>query len=818
MLDTVNILEGSTFVTSDRRGDIDGTPTSPHGLFALDTRFLSRWHMSLDGGSPAVLSTDTQRYFGAQFFLAPSTGTTYVDSPLSVVRRRWIDGGMHEDIGVFNHTPEPRKLHLRLDVDADFADLFEVKDALAKKGQLYRRVESDALVLGYVRDQFRRETKINVRAQGARISDVSIEFDLDLGPNGYWTGSFEVLPVAEGFPTAGSQGSSTGQAAATTGAGTEDSFTGAGRESVRGLESRLQAWRKAAPRIQCDWRPFERAYEKSVEDLAALRLRLPNAPDAIIPAAGLPWFMSLFGRDSLITSYQALPFIPELAQHTLAVLANMQGTRVDKFRDEEPGKIPHELRFGEMTAFEERPHSPYYGSADSTTLWLILLDEYERWTGREDMVRRLEPAARAALEWIDLYGDRDGDGYIEYQRGVDETGLDNQCWKDSWDSIRFSDGRIAQLPRATCELQGYAYDAKIRCSRLARDIWDDPALAERLEREAAELKERFNRDFWLEDRGYFALGLDRDKQKVDSLTSNIGHLLWSGIVDEGKAPKCVEHLMSERMFSGWGIRTMARGEGAYNPIGYHVGTVWPHDNSIVAMGLYRYGYRQEAARITQAMIEAGDFFDARLPEAFAGYARELSNYPAEYPTACSPQAWATGTPLLLLRAILGLEVVGSQLRVDPVLPPAIGQLELKDIPGRWGHVDASADAASSLITALEAAGATAPTAVRELFAKLDQSGAPALQGSAVHATVGFRLGDAGSWLVGVDNGKVRVQEGFDTADCILEMSDETLLAILRGDQNARTAQLSGKVKVEGDFTIASRLGRMTAGAPTGRAS
>src|SRR5437870_3554494 len=264
-----------------------------------------------------------------------------------------------------------------------------------------------------------------------------------------------------------------------------------------------------------------------------------------LPAAGLPWFMAVFGRDSLITSYQALPYTPELAETTLQVLAARQGSRVDDFRDEEPGKILHELRLGELTAFEERPHSPYYGTADATPLFLVLLDEVERWTGNVDLVRELEAEARAALAWIDDYGDRDGDGYVEYERRNTDTGLENQCWKDSWNSILFSDGTNSKLPRATCEIQGYVYDAKRRCARLARDIWNDRELADRLERDAVDLKTRFNRDFWMADRACFALALDGDKRQVDSRTSNIGHLLWSGIVDDDKADAVAGHLMSE---------------------------------------------------------------------------------------------------------------------------------------------------------------------------------------------------------------------------------------------------------------------------------
>ena len=398
--------------------------------------------------------------------------------------------------------------------------------------------------------------------------------------------------------------------------------------------------------------------------------------------------MTMFGRDSIITSLQALPFTPELAATTLRELGARQGSRLDDFRDEDPGRILHEMRYGEMTAFEERPHSPYYGSVDATPLFVVLLDEYERWTGDTKLVRDLEYEARAALNWIDEYADLQHDGYIWYQRRNEASGLENQCWKDSWDSISFSDGRLPGFPRATCELQGYAYDAKVRGARLARLVWKDPAFADELEASAADLKRRFNRDYWVAEKGYYALALDTEGEQVDALASNIGHLLWSGIVDKGKARSVASHLMGPRLYSGWGVRTLAEGEGRYNPIGYHVGTVWPFDNSIIAWGLRRYGFKQEAARIAAGMLDAANFFDGRLPEAFGGYSREVTKYPVQYPTSCSPQAWSTGAPLLLLRTMLGLEPMGDHLIVDPALPQGIGRLELLDIPGRWGRVDA----------------------------------------------------------------------------------------------------------------------------------
>jgi glycogen debranching enzyme len=453
----------------------------------------------------------------------------------------------------------------------------------------------------------------------------------------------------------------------------------------------LQEWLEQAPKLETDHDALHHIYQRSLTDLAGLRFYSALFPDLSLPAAGLPWFMTVFGRDSLITSYQALPFTPELAMTSLKVLAARQGKRVDPFRDEEPGKILHEIRFGELTVFGERPHSPYFGTADATPLFPVLLDEYERWTGDGDLVRELEQPARAALEWIDRYGDRDGDGYVEYQRAM-ESGLENQCWKDSWNSILFADGSLAPSPRATCEIQGYVYDAKLRSARLAREFWGDAELGDRLEREAADLRARFNRDYWLPERQFFAVALDGEKRLVDSLTSNIGQLLWSGIVDEDKAALLVQHLMSDRMFSGWGIRTMAEGEGAYNPIEYHNGTVWPHDNGLIAAGLARYGYREEAARVALGILEAAPFFDYRLPEAFAGYPRSRTMFPVEYPTASSPQAWATGTPLLLLRVVLGLEPGDDRLTVDPWLPGGVGRLAIRGIPGRWGRADAVGEA------------------------------------------------------------------------------------------------------------------------------
>jgi glycogen debranching enzyme len=666
----VKILDGNTFVVSDSKGDIEASATDPTGLFSFDTRFLSKWVLTIDGEQLNALSTDDINYFETRFFLVPGTGTVYVDSKLSVIRRRAVAEGFHEELTILNHDEQPVNLTVRIDAACDFADLFEVKDALKKKGTYGARVENGSLILSYERDTFERETVISTGSP-AKIDKTGLTFKVSIKPHGHWSTTIDVAVAHLGLSELGRR--------------PKPMRDGSGRAR---MEAGLERWLNDAPRVECDWEPLLTTYRRSLVDLAALRFSPLTAGKRSLPAAGLPWFMTMFGRDSIFTSLQALPFTPELAATTLRELGIRQGTRVDDFRDEDPGRILHEMRYGELTAFEERPHSPYYGCADATALYVVLLDEYERWTGDRKLVRDLEREARAALAWIDEYADLQGNGYVSYKRRNEKTGLENQCWKDSWDSISYRDGRLPGFPRATCELQGYAYDAKVRGARLAREIWKDPDYAAELEHQAADLKRRFNRDFWVADDEYFALALDPDGNQVDALGSNNGHLLWSGIVDKSKAKAVVRHLMGPRLFSGWGVRTLAEGEARYNPIGYHVGTVWPFDCSFIAWGLRRYGFKEEAAVIAAGILDAAEFFDGRLPEAFGGYERSETKYPVQYPTACSPQAWSTGAPLLLISTMLGLEPIGEHLVVDPSLPVGIGHLELLDIPGRWGRVDA----------------------------------------------------------------------------------------------------------------------------------
>ncbi len=454
--DLVKILDGNTFVVSDERGDIEASLTDPTGLFSFDTRFLSRWILTVNGERLNALSVDDLQYFETRFFLVPGTGTVYIDAKLSVIRQRAVADGFHEELTILNHADKAANLTVRIDAACDFADLFEVKDAIAKKGKYSTRVENGRLRLGYDRGTFGRATEIS-STEPARFDHGGLTFKIRVDPHGEWKTGLDVITAGLG----------PGQAA--------EGARNPERAQAR-MQRNLAKWIDGAPRIECDHDSLKATYTRSLVDLAALRFSPPIAGGHALPAAGLPWFMTMFGRDSIFTSLQALPFTPELAATTLRALGDWQGVRSDDFRDEDPGRILHEMRYGEMTAFEERPHSPYYGAVDATPLYVVLLDEYERWTGDRALVRELEIEARAALNWIDEYADLQGTGYIWYRRRNEETGLENQCWKDSWDSISFRDGELPGFPRATCELQGYAYDAKMRGARLAREIWKDGSL------------------------------------------------------------------------------------------------------------------------------------------------------------------------------------------------------------------------------------------------------------------------------------------------------------------------------------------------------
>ncbi len=683
----LTILEGSTFCVSDECGDI-ADPVM--GLFAEDTRFLSRWILTINGERPLQLSSDKVEYYSAAFYLRNPVAGGLEQDVLSIGRDRFIGDGMQEHIVVVNHAPHPVEFELALEVGTDFADIFAVKEhdfalghpdtapplpALAPS-----EFESDGNQFVFT-DGPNRLTQVLLSEPGD-VNGSSVRYSIALESREEWRLRADVIPSANGVRVAVTHA--------------ERKF---GDELSR-VRSSLSAWHLSIPQLQASWEELAVTFRQSVADLASLRMDEDPRVPGQLPAAGMPWFMTVFGRDTLVTCLQTLLFGPELAHNALRVLAALQATADDPAIDAEPGKIVHEVRHGKGA---EAWFPRYYGTVDATPLYLVLLSEVWRWTGDATLAEDLRGPAMRALAWIDEYGDGDGDGFVEYRRRS-ERGLVNQSWKDSGDSQRFHDGRIADAPIAPCEVQGYVYDAKRRTAELAREVWRDQELADRLDRQAEDLQVRFQEAFWCEGRGgYYALALDGEKRRVDSLTSNIGHLLWSGIVPADRADAIVDQLMGDELWSGWGVRTMSSGDAGFNPLSYHNGTVWPHDNSLIAWGLARYGRWSETQRIGRRMFTAARHFHHQLPEVFAGFSRTATPFPIAYPTAARPQAWAAGTPVILLQLLLGL-------RPDPArhaivsdapaeLPSWLGSLKLSGVRafGRsWevrlenGHIEVDA--------------------------------------------------------------------------------------------------------------------------------
>ncbi|HZO50689.1 MAG TPA: glycogen debranching N-terminal domain-containing protein [Gaiellaceae bacterium] len=665
-MSALTILEGSTFCICDEIGDIGGVTG---GFYAHDTRFLSRLELRLNGTAPLLLSSGRVEYFSAAFYLRNRPDSTLPQDAVSIARERFVGNGMQDHVVLQNETMRPLTLQLALEVAADFADIITVKahdfslgdplHAPALPAPATARYDATANQIVLEETAGSARTQVLLSRPG-EVDGGRVVWTVELEPHERWDVRMDVLPSLSGEETQR-------QVA-------EQRF---GQERRR-IGDSLSVWSLRVPQLRSTWDALRHTFDHSVADLAALRMR--GEDDSHLPAAGMPWFMAIFGRDTIITSLQTLLFGPELAAGALRALADLQARVDDPSIDAEPGKIVHEVREGRAA---ETWFARYYGSVDATPLYLVLLSEVWRWTGDDILVQRLRDAAYAALGWIDDYGDRDGDGFVEYGRRT-EGGLINQTWKDSGDSQRFHDGRSAEAPIAAAEVQGYVYDAKLRAAELAREVWRDRALAARLEQDAAELKRRFDEAFWVDERGgFYALALDARKQRVDSRCSNMGHLLWSGIVPDERVDDVVDQLFADPLWSGWGIRTMASDDAGYSPLAYHNGTVWPHDNSIAAWGLMRHGRWDEARRIARCLFQAAGHFDWSLPEVFAGYSRTDTPFPIAYPTAARPQAWAAGAPVLLLRILLGLEPDRSSYRLRSVLdddvPSWVGELRLTGV-------------------------------------------------------------------------------------------------------------------------------------------
>ena len=654
----VTLVEGQTFCLSGRTGDLN--PDMPHGLFVLDTRVLSCWQLRVNGYRIEPLTVDVPSPYSATFVgrVHPSAGKA--DSDVVVFRERNIGQGMREVVSVTNYGSDPVDVVVELTVDVDFADLFAVKE--------HRDVPRAGITctasaggITYHDTANRVDKTVAIDAHGDfEPRDGTLVHAMTLLPRATWEVCLEVVATVAGETLT-------------------PNFPCGGTEADTLPAQRLASWRATLPVVDTDHEGFDRALHQSGEDLGALRIFDPDHPDVPIVAAGAPWFMTVFGRDSLLTAYMCLIAESHLAEGVLETLARFQGDDVNPGTEEEPGKILHEMRFGAAARPSLSSGEVYYGSVDATPLFVMLLGELRRWGLADDVVDRLLPHADRALAWIEDFGDRDGDGYVEYARHTDR-GLANQGWKDSWDGIRFMDGRFPTPPIALCEVQGYVYGAYLARAHFA---WEhgDTVTHERFLAKAHALYERFNEDFWLDEHGWYALGLDADKQPIDALASNMGHCLWTGIVDPEKAALVAEKLMSPEMFSGWGVRTLATSMTAFNPVSYHNGSVWPHDNAFIAAGLMRYGFVDEAHRVIKAQLDVAAAYDDRLPELFAGFERGRPATPASYPTSCSPQAWAAAAPLLWLRTLLRLDpwVPHGELRVDPALPSWLKRLEVRDI-------------------------------------------------------------------------------------------------------------------------------------------
>ncbi len=659
------LVEGSSFCISDTVGDIgDGGAA---GLFVRDTRILSEWVLEVDGARLEPLSVIDPDPFRAVFVTRTRPRAGRTDSTLLVVRERVIGDGMRETVRVRNLGGEPSAVSLELSAGSDFADLFEVKeDRVRHHHGISARAHAEERVVEVRQDTRGRSRSVLVAPRGAsaaaaRLRPGLVAWHAVVPARGEWTCDVVVEPTLDGHSLS-----------------LHEHDEDAGRYAR--ARRRAGEWRASSPVVSTPRRALAHILGRSVEDLGALRIDDPEHPDRVTVAAGAPWFMALFGRDSILSSWMTLPVDSRLALGTLQALADQQGDRVDPASEEEPGRILHEVRFGRDSGAGMDQAQVYYGTVDATPLFVMLLGELRRWGLEPEQVDALLPSADRALQWITEYGDRDGDGFVEYQRATDR-GLRNQGWKDSFDGVNFADGSLAEAPIALCEVQGYVYAAYLARAHFAHELGDG-ALESHWARRAADLRAAFNERFWLPDREWFAVGLDRDKRPIDALASNMGHCLWTGIVDEDKAPAVAAHLVGEDLFSGWGVRTLARSMGAFNPLSYHNGSVWPHDNAIIAAGLVRYGFVDEAQRVAEGILHAAAAFGGRLPELFCGFARSEFAEPVPFPTSCSPQAWASAAPLHLLRTLLRFSpaVPHGVVHLAPALPPTYLPLRLDHVP------------------------------------------------------------------------------------------------------------------------------------------
>jgi glycogen debranching enzyme len=665
----LTIHQGETVWLADPDGQL--TPGSERGLLFRDTRLISVWRLYADGLQWELVNGGATTHYSTQIFLTnPAIPSQDGDIPartLGLALGRWVDQGIHEDLDITNHGPRRVRFSLELVLRSDFADLFEIKsNRIVRRGRISTDWSEPGQTLRteYRNADFMRALTLRARAgTRAGFANGRLTFPVDLAPGASWHACLlsdlhdgeETLPAPRAC------------------------LHDAGKSTIA---RRWEAWRHDTTKLQTSNEEFYRYYHQAVDDMAALRMAVRvDGHMELMPAAGLPWFAAMFGRDSLIAAIQTAPVTTAFARGALGVLGHWQARERDDARDAEPGKILHELRRGELAHFKLVPHTPYYGTADATILYPIVLHTAWKWTGDRALLDRHLGHAEACLRWIDEYGDRDGDGFQEYQTRAAHGGYENMAWKDAGDSVLYPDGSLVKGPKALCELQGYVFDAWTRMAEVF-EVLGQPERAADLRHRAAALAERFDAAFWDDEFGGFAYALDGDKKRVLSRASNVGHCLWSGIVKPARARAVVERLLAPDMFSGWGIRTLSADHAAYNPYSYQNGSVWPHDNGFIALGMRRYGFAAEAARVARAVSGAASFFALhQVPELYAGLPRESAPFPVQYLGANVPQAWAAGSAFSFLTALLGLDpdAPAGVLRVDPALPPWLPDVTLREL-------------------------------------------------------------------------------------------------------------------------------------------
>jgi len=665
----IAIHQGQTVLISEENGRI-GWP-SDKGLYFLDTRVVSSWAIYANGEPWDLLNGGAVSYYAARIFLtnrALRTEDGVIPAhTLGLTIGRCISGGMHEDLDITNDSKAPVKFQLEIALRCDFADIFEVKsDSIVRRG----RITTDwsearqQLRTAYRNGDFSREVAISAARSSTKAvyANGRLSFEVALEPGKSWHCCLNYTLI-DGDRSFRPPTDCIGQS-----------------HKSRHAET-LAEWLKSVVKIETGNEEFYRLFRQALEDMAALRLPIAGTDHLVfLPAAGLPWFMAPFGRDSLIVSLQNTLIYPEFARGALEILGSLQAKEIDDYRDAEPGKILHEMRYGELAHFKLIPHTPYYGTADATPLYLITLHAAWRATGDRALIERRLETAEGCLAWIDDYGDRDGDGFQEYQTRS-PVGYENMSWKDSGDCVVYPDGSLVKGPKALCELQGYVYNAWIRMAEVFDEL-GKPDRAKALRAKAEALFERFNEAFWDEELGFYAFALDGDKKKVLTVASNPGHCLWSGIVREERAKKVVDRLMAPDMWTGWGVRTLSAHNPAFNPYNYQTGSVWPHDNAMIALGFKTYGFSAEAARIAHDIsIAASCFPFHRLPELYTAFERDPTNFPVQYLGANVPQAWAAGSTFMLTQALLGFfpDAPRNRLYVDPALPKWLPDLTARDL-------------------------------------------------------------------------------------------------------------------------------------------